>query len=313
MSATRIESPLSEVCVSLISVWPKIRPGAIFGLLRTAGKGWWNDRALSMGAALAFYTIFSLAPMLLIIIWIAGVLFGADASRHAVVTQVQTLVGDEGGRTIETMLANASDLGTGILATIIGIASSLIFATGAFVELQDDLNIIWKAERPHYTGLLNMLRERFASLALIVGIGFLLLVSLMIDAGVSAVSSYLSQVGIVSAVSEAANAIVSFALSALLFALIFKVLPVAKVAWHDVWLGALATAVMFLVGKIVIGLYIGHSNVASGFGAAGTLITILLWIYYSSQIVLFGAEITATCAGARRSRVDVGTRCPVNG
>jgi membrane protein len=285
--------------------WLKIGPTAIFGLLRTAAEGWWNDRALSMGAALAFYTIFSLAPMLLIVIWVAGVLFGADASRHAVVTQVQTLVGDEGGRTIESMLANASNLGTGILAMVVGIASCLIFATGAFVELQDDLNIIWKAERPHYSGLLNMLRERLASLALIVGIGFLLLVSLMVDAGVSAVSTYVADSGLISAASETANTIVSFVLSALLFALIFKILPYTRVAWRDVWLGALATAAMFLVGKIVIGLYLGHSNVASGFGAAGTLITILLWIYYSSQIVLLGAEITKAYADAHGSRAGV--------
>lgn len=270
-------------------------------VVRQAVEGWWNDRALSMGAALAFYTIFSLAPMLLIVIWIAGVLFGADASHRAVIAQVQTLVGQGGGQAIEGMLSSASSVGTGIAATIIGIASFLIFATGAFVELQDDLNIIWKAERPHYAGLLIMLRERLASLGLIVGIGFLLLVSLTIDAGVAAFSNYVSRYGLAPIV-EAGNVILSFGVSVILFALIFKILPFTPVAWRDVWLGAVVTAVMFLIGKIVIGVYLGHSDVASAFGAAGTMITILLWIYYTSQIVLLGAEITKAYADLHGSR-----------
>ena len=179
--------------------------------------------------------------------------------------------------------------------------SFAIFATSAFVELQDDLNIIWKAKRATYSSLLVLLRSRLVSLSLIVAIGFLLLVSLIVDAGISAASQYLSRYGL-SVVLEGVNLAVTLGASTLLFALIYKVLPTAEIAWRDVWVGAVATALMFLLGKFLIGFYLGQSNLASTFGAAGSVITILLWVYYSSQIVLFGAEFTKAYAELRGSR-----------
>jgi membrane protein len=269
-------------------------------IINQAFDAWLKDRALSMGAALAFYTIFSLAPMLILIIWIAGALFGREGSQRALIGQAQSLIGEKGGQAISDML-NASSVGTGVLATIIGIAGFVIFGTSAFVELQNDLNIIWKTRLPHYSGLVVMMRERFASLALIVAMGFLLLISLVIDAGIAAVSGYLMNYGL-GIVVEGINFFLGFVISVLLFALIFKILPSTSIAWRDVWAGSVATAVMFLLGKLVIGAYLGHSNVASSFGAAGTLVIILLWIYYSAQIMLFGAELTKAYADLHGSR-----------
>src|SRR5205823_3838852 len=197
-------------------------------------------------------------------------------------------------------LTSASAVGSGVLATVVGIVSFAIFATSAFVELQDDLNIIWKAKRATYSSLLVLLRSRLVSLSLIVAIGFLLLVSLIVDAGISAASQYLSRYGL-SVVLEGVNLAVTLGASTLLFALIYKVLPTAEIAWRDVWVGAVATALMFLLGKFLIGFYLGQSNLASTFGAAGSVITILLWVYYSSQIVLFGAEFTKAYAELRGS------------
>ena len=256
---------------------------------------------MSMGAALSFYTVFSLAPMLLLVISIAGLAFGREASQGAVIRQVAELIGAKGGEAVSAMLTSASAVGSGVLATVVGIVSFAIFATSAFVELQDDLNIIWKAKRATYSSLLVLLRSRLVSLSLIVAIGFLLLVSLIVDAGISAASQYLSRYGL-SVVLEGVNLGVTLGASTLLFALIYKVLPTAEIAWRDVWVGAVATALMFLIGKFLIGFYLGQSNLASTFGAAGSVITILLWVYYSSQIVLFGAEFTKAYAELRGSR-----------
>ena len=272
----------------------------IVQLLKAAFQSWQKDRALSMGAALAFYTIFSLAPMLVLIVWIAGALFGREGSQRALISQAQTLIGEKGGEAISDMLS-ASSVGSGLLATIIWVFGFVIFGTSAFVELQNDLNIIWKVRPPHYSGLVVLVVERFASLALVVAMGFLLMVSLVVDAGIAAVSGYLTNYGLGIAV-EAVNFVVGFVISALLFALIFKILPSTPIDWRDVWFGSVSTAVMFLLGKLAIGAYLGHSNIASGFGAAGTLVTILLWIYYSSQIVLFGAEFTKAYADLHGSR-----------
>jgi membrane protein len=272
-----------------------------YHLLKATSQSWWNDRAMSMGAAISFYTVFSLAPMLLLVISVAGLVFGREASQGAVIEQMKGLIGEKGGEAVSTMLASASAVGSGVVATVVGVVSLVIFSTGAFVELQDDLNIIWKAKRPTYSSLLIFLRSRFASLSLIVAIGFLLLVSLIIDAGVTAASRYFARFGL-SVVIEITNFVVALGASTTLFALIFKVLPSTRVAWKDVWIGAVATGVMFLIGKSLIGIYLGQSNLASNFGAAGSVITILLWVYYSSQILLFGAEFTKVYAELRGSR-----------
>ena len=272
-------------------------------LVKTAAAGWWNDRAMSLGASISFFTVFSLAPMLLAAISVAGLLFGRQAAQGAVVAELGGLAGDDAAQAIDAMIANVSIFGTGAIGAVIGVVTFLILATGAFVEIQDSLNLIWKA-KPSHTGILAFLRTRVLSLALVIGIGFLLLVSLVLDAGLGAAGAYLegafpaavTMLGIL-------NSLVALVMATLLFAAIFKVLPDVRLAWRDVWTGAFVTGVAFTLGKVLIGLYIGRSGVASTFGAAASVITILLWIYYSSLILLFGAEFTKAYAETHGSRV----------
>jgi membrane protein len=271
----------------------------VAGLASATFAGWWNDRALSMGAAIAFYAIFSLAPVLLIAIAVGGLVFGADAARHAVLIQFGGLIGPAGADAIDKILTSASNIGSGVIGTLIGLATFLVTATGAFVELQADLNIIWKAKAPAYSGFLAAVYSRLMSLALIAAISFLLMISLTFDALASAAGQYISLQGWVFAIAIV-NLIFSVAMSALLFAFIFKVLPSAPVSWSYVIPGAILTAVLFVMGKFVIGFYLGRSNIASSYGAAASVITLMLWVYYSTQILLFGAEFTK--AYAERSK-----------
>jgi membrane protein len=268
-------------------------------LLRKTLTGWWNDRAMSMGAAITFYAIFSMAPMLLVVIAVAGLAFGRDAATAAIVHQISILVGEKAASTVEALLVSAGNIGSGVVGTVIGIGTFLVFVTGAFVELQDDLNIIWKAKRPAYSGVLVFLFNRLAGLVLIVAIGFLLFVSLTVDATLAAASRYLAFYGLDTTL-VVLNSCLALAASVLLFALIFKVLPSTIVAWRDAWVGGAATGILFAVGKFLIGFYLGKSHLGSSYGAAASLISILLWLYYSSQILLLGAEFTRTYAELRR-------------
>jgi membrane protein len=272
-------------------------------LLRMAAVGWWNDRAMSLGASISFFTVFSLAPMLLAAISVAGLAFGHDAAQGAVVGELGGLLGDEAAQALEAMIVSARDVGSGIIGTTIGLIAFLVLATGAFVEIQDSLNLIWKVP-PAKAGPWAFLRTRILSLALLVGMGFLLLVSLIIDAGANAVGSYLqaSLAGEI-AVLGVLNSLFTLVVAFLLFAMIFKVLPGVRLAWRDVWTGALVTGLSFTLGKFLIGFYVGRSGIASSYGAAASLITILLWIYYSSLILLFGAEFTKAYAETKGSRV----------
>ncbi|PVE25728.1 hypothetical protein DC522_02820 [Microvirga sp. KLBC 81] len=275
-------------------------------LLRAAFEGWWNDRAMSLGASIAFFTVFSLAPMLLAAIAVAGLAFGREAAQGAIVSELGSLIGTDEASALETMIASASNVGSGIIGTTIGITTFLLLVTGAVVELQDSLNIVWKAEPPEGSGLLNFLRTRIISLALVLGIGFLLLVSLIIDAGLSAVGAYIEpNFSGATAILRFLNSLVAFAIAVLLFAMIFKVLPNVDINWGDVWTGSLVTGLLFTIGKFLIGYYLGKSNVASSYGAAASIITILLWIYYSALILLFGAEFTKAYAESRGSRSGV--------
>ncbi|KLK94494.1 membrane protein [Microvirga vignae] len=272
-------------------------------LLRAAAEGWWNDRAMSLGASIAFFTVFSLAPMLLAAIAVAGLAFGREAAQGAIVSELGGLIGTNEASALETMIASASNVGSGVIGTTIGIATFLLLVTGAVVELQDNLNIVWKAKPPEGSGLLNFLRTRMISLALVLGIGFLLLVSLIIDAGLSAVGAYIEpNFSGATAILRFLNSLVAFAIAVLLFAMIFKLLPNVEITWSDVWTGSLVTGLLFTIGKFLIGYYLGKSNVASSYGAAASIITILLWIYYSSLILLFGAEFTKVYAESRGSR-----------
>ena len=272
-------------------------------LLKTALVGWWNDRAMSLGASIAFFTVFSLAPMLLVTIAIAGLVFGREAAQGAIVAQLAGLTGGQTAAALEGMIASASSFNSGMIGLLIGIATFVLLATGAIIELQDNLNIIWKAKPEQTFGIVAFVRTRLLSLTLVVGFGFLLMVSLILDAGLSWVGTYLeASFSGVTVLLQLVNSIIAFGIAALLFAMIFKILPAVVLTWRDVGMGATMTALLFTAGKFVIGYYIGKSGVASAYGAAASIITILLWIYYSSLILLFGAEFTKAYAESRGSR-----------
>lgn len=274
-------------------------------LLKVAFAGWWNDRAMSLGASIAFFTVFSLAPILLAAIAVAGLAFGREAAQGAIVGELGGLIGTKEASALEAMIASASNVGSGLIGTTVGIVTFLLLVTGAVVELQDDLNIIWKAKPPASYGILDFVCTRLVSLALILGIGFLLLVSLVIDTGLTAIGHYLeANFSGATAILRFLNSLVAFVIATLLFAMMFKMLPAVDLRWSDVWTGSLVTALLFTIGKFLIGYYLGKSNVASSYGAAASVITILLWIYYSSLILLFGAEFTKAYAESRGSRAS---------
>ena len=269
-----------------------------FGMLKESFQEWKDDDALSLGAALAYYTIFSLAPMLLIAISVAGLVFGREAAQGELVGQMRGLVGQQGAEAIQTMVANAGKQGSGgVLGTILGIVTILFGATGVFAQLQSSLNKIWNVEAKPGQGIWSFLRNRILSFGMVLGIGFLLLVSLAVSAAVAALDTYVT--GLFPAaevVIGIVTAVFGLAVITVLFAMIFRYLPDVKIAWKDVWTGAAVTSVLFLIGKVLIGLYLGNSTVASTYGAAGSLVILLLWIYYSTQILFFGAEITQVYA-----------------
>ena len=254
----------------------------------------WIDLGVSrMGAALAFYTLFAIAPLFVIVLALAGFWFGEEAARRELFSQVSGLVGSEGGEAIQALVSAARKPTTGAWATVIAVVTLFVGATGVFIQLQDALNSIWGVRRKPGRGLRNFLKDRLLSFALVVGIGFLLLVSLILSAGLSALGNFM--VGLLPAQAtfwQWINFGVSFGVITLLFAMIFKVLPDVKIAWRDVWIGALLTALLFNLGKYLLGLYLGWSSVTSAYGAAGSLVIVLLWVYYSAQILFFGAKFT---------------------
>jgi membrane protein len=275
-------------------------------LLKTALVGWWNDRAMSLGASIAFFTVFSLAPMLLVAIAVAGLVFGREAAQGAIVAQLAGLTGGQTAAALEGMIASAGSFESGVIGLLIGVATFLLLATGAIIELQDNLNIIWRAKPGQTFGIVAFVRTRLLSLTLVVGFGFLLMVSLILDAGLSWVGTYLeASFSGVTVILQILNSAIAFGIAALLFAMIFKILPAVPLTWRDVGMGAAMTALLFTAGKFVIGYYIGKSGVASAYGAAASIITLLLWIYYSSLILLFGAEFTKAYAESRGSRKEV--------
>ncbi len=255
-----------------------------------------EDEALSRGAAIAYYTIFSIAPVLVICIAIAGLVFGEEAAQGAMVGQLRGMMGDQAAEAVQTMIASAGNKTSGVWATVIGIGTLLVTATGVFGEMQAALNVIWKAE-PQATSVTGYLKARAASLGLVATLGFLLLVSLVVSAALTALGSTMNRiVPVWETLLHLINFTVSFLMVSALFAAIYKILPDRQLRWKDVAVGAVATAFLFTVGKTLIGLYIGSSSVASSYGAAGALVIVLLWIYYSSQIFLLGAEFTKVWA-----------------
>jgi len=254
---------------------------------------WTEDKASALAAALAYYALFSLAPLVLIAVAVAGLVFGHQAAEGQLYTQLAGLIGDPGAKAVQSIVANMHQQGGGVVATIVGIATLLFGASGVFVQLQDSMNTIWKARPPTTNGIVEFLRVRMVSFSMVLGIGFLLLVSLVLSAFLAAVGDYLGMfVPGGAAVGQALNATVSLVVVTALFAMIYKMLPDTPVAWRDVWVGALLTSFLFTLGKFAIGYYLGKASVASSYGAAGSVVILLLWVYYSSLILYFGAEFT---------------------
>lgn len=269
---------------------------AAWALIKDTIEGFIDDNALSRGASIAYYTLFAIAPVLLIIVAIAGVVFGRDAAQGAIVAQLSDLMGRTTAEALEAMIKSASNPAAGTVASIIGLVAVFVAATGVFGEVQSAMNAIWKAE-PHPTTLTRFMRARLASLGLVVTSGFLLMVSLAVSAALAALSTFLKDVfPAAQAALLIANIVISIFLISGMFAAMFKVLPDTPIDWRDVAIGAVVTTILFEGGKFLIALYIGQSNVASSYGAAGALIVLLLWIYYSAQIFLLGAEFTRAFA-----------------
>jgi membrane protein len=266
----------------------------ILSLMKKTVLAWIDDYAPSMGAALAYYTMFSIAPLLLIVITIAGWVFGAEAARGEIVEQLGGLMGEDGAKAVEGMLASVGKFGGSIWATAFGILLLLFGATTVLAELQSNLDRIWKvSEKEQTSGLWSFFRARLLSFGMILGIAFLLMVSLLVSAAIAALGRwYQVYLGSYELALQALDFVVSFFLFTCLFALIYKIMPRARVAWRDVWIGAAFTTVLFIVGKTLIGIYIGKSGIASGFGAAASMVVMLIWVYYSAQIFLLGAEFT---------------------
>lgn len=282
-----------------------MRAKSAVSMLKEAFTEWRDAEALQLGAALSYYTIFSLAPLLLVVIGIVGLAFGREAVQGQLVGQIQGLVGREGAEAIQTMVANAGRrAGEGFWATIVAAATTLFGATGVFTQLQTSLNHIWGVKPKPGQGIKGILRARAAAFGMLLGIGFLLLVSLVVSAALAAAGNYM--LGLLpgaEVVLRVLNFLVSFMVITLLFAMIFRFLPDVKIAWRDVWFGAIVTSLLFTIGKTLIGLYLGNSGVASVYGAAGSLVIVLLWAYYSSQILFFGAELTQVWARRHGSQI----------
>jgi membrane protein len=262
-------------------------------VFKRALAGWWNDNVPRLGASLAYYTLFALAPILIVAITIAGLVFGADAVQRQVTIEISGLVGEEGGKAVQAMLEGAAQRGSDGVATAVGLVTFFLGATGAFLELQTALNAIWRVKPKESAGIKEMLLQRLLSFGLVVGVGFVLLVSLLVSASLSALNRYIGElVPQIAVIWQGVNTLVSLGVVTLLFAMIYQFLPDVDLRLRHVWVGALVTAGLFNIGKYLIGLYLGTSAVASAYGAAGSVVVLLVWVYYSSQTVLLGAEFT---------------------
>lgn len=277
----------------------------ILDLLKETFSEWSKDKASRLAAALAYYTTFSLAPLLIIVIAIAGAVFGEEAARGEIVGQIQGLVGRDGAEFIETAIENANKPTTGRFASIVSVVVLLFGASGVFAELQDALNTVWEVQAKPERGLINVIRNRFLSFTMVLGVGFLLLVSLVTSAALAATVNFFGHLlppGL-DFVWQLVNFIFAFIVSTVLFGLIYKVLPDVKIGWSDVWIGAALTSVLFSIGRYLLGQYLGNSSFGSTYGAAGSLVVVLAWVYYAAQILFFGAEFTQVYARKYGSQI----------
>lgn len=280
----------------------KLRVPLVLRLAWTSIQGWSKDNVPRLGASLAYYTLFAVSPILVIAIAIAGSVFGEEAVRGQIVNEIDGLVGRQGAEAIQTILQGVHKDRSGTLAVLIGTATLIIAASGAFLELQHALNTIFRVKTDaKKSGLQRLLLSRLRSFGLVVSIGFLLMVSLLVSAGVSALSARLQDIELMGPwLLNALDVGVSLAVMTLLFGMIYRFLPDVRLAWRDVWTGAFVTALLFSIGKFLIGLYLGQSSVASSYGAAGSIVVLLVWVYYSAQVILLGAECTRVYAEHRR-------------
>ncbi len=267
--------------------------GKLWPLLKDTYADWSRHQAPKLGAALAYYTILSLAPLMIVVIAVIGLVYGQKAASGQIMGQIQDMVGKDGAQMIQTVVANANQPKSGIVATILGLITLFLGASGVFVELKDSLNKIWEVPPKPKAGVWSMIRERFLSFGMVLAIGFLLLVSLVLSAATALAGTFVRGIMPVPPwVLQIVNSLVSILVFTALFAMIFRFLPDEKITWRDTFLGAAFTSVLFTIGKLLIGLYLGKAGVASAYGAAGSLVIVLVWVYYSAQVFFFGAEFT---------------------
>ena len=284
---------------------------AVPDIVKAAFADWKDDNAPRLGAALAYYTVFSLAPLLVVAIAVAGLAFGHEAAQGRIVAEIQGLVGKAGAEAVQGMLESARKPSSSAWAAVLGTLTLLLGAGGAFTELRGALNVVWEAPPKPGGGIWGAIRDRLLSFAMVLVVGFLLLVSLAVSASLAAIHGF--SVGLwpgAKVLLEVVNAIFSFGVVTVMFAAIFKLLPDTQIAWRDVWAGAATTAALFTVGKTLIGLYLGKSSIASAYGAAASLAIILAWVYYAAQILFFGAELTQVYAHRHGSRRETATASP---
>ena len=283
----------------------------MFSLFKVSALSWMKHKDARLGAALAYYSIFSLGPIVMIAITIAGLFFGEEIVRSQIGESIKGLMGETGAQAVNTMLTGAnSEAEKGIVPTLIGVGALIFAAVGVVVQLKDALNTVWEVEDTKVSGIWNFIRTYILSIAAVIAVGFLLLVSLLLTAVISAMGKYFSHIA-PEVLMQPIGFVGSFLIIALLFAMMFKWLPDAEVSWRDVWPGALLTALLFEAGKFLIGLYIGKQGLESTFGAAASLVVVLIWVYFSAQIVLMGAEFTRASAlrgrpADRTGRADAG-------
>ena len=274
-----------------------VNPKAIWSLFKASVSAWSEDKSPRMGASLSFYTIFAMPPLFMIAIFIASVVFDPDAVRTQMFSEVGGLIGQKSAEAINSAMAAQYQANKGAFASTLAVLTLIVTTTGLFIELQDSLNTIWKVEARPGRSIVGFIRVRLLSFAMVVGVAFLLLVSLIVSAGLAALSRYINELlpglGILSVI---ANDLVSFLVITVLFAMIFKILPDVRIAWRDVWVGGAVTSLLFTAGKFLLGWYLGRSSTVSAYGAAGSIVLVLLWVYYSAQILFFGAEITKVYA-----------------
>lgn len=280
-----------------------MKPKDIVGLLKETFTEWQEDKASRLAAALAYYTVFSLAPLVIIAIAIAALVFGQEAAQGGIEEQLRGLLGEQGAEAVQEMIKHSRKAEQGTIATLISVGLLLFGASGVFGQLQDSLNTIWEVAPKPGRGIKGFIKDRFLSFAMVLGIGFLLLVSLILSAGLTAVGDYLGHLIPGLPFLQALNFLISFGVVTVLFALMFRVLPDAKIAWGDVWIGAAITSLLFTIGKYLLGVYLGNGSVGSTYGAAGSFVVLLLWVNYSAQILFFGAEFTQVYANKYGSRI----------